>query len=399
MFRLKLYKIKNIIALDQTILQNPFKNILSNISLNWQSYKLINNIFGLKEKNENIENNLLKDHSGKKSGLTLNLNNLKKLSKITYDYIFRNPFNSNHNHLSLEINKTLKFYNTEISQITNIVNKMVEINSEISYLKIYNCEYKEFLYEGISILPKTNKNKYVKKINKFNTFLALNQNVLYHFKKQKTITTASIYKLLYGSLNPTLALISQPHITFFANKVLINLNYFYFTLKNVKNKLNTQSFLEKNAKRFKFLSQILSEKFKKELILDFSRLYHVASDGNILAKSMSTLSKKTKIRLIIKNLLKKARIVNPTRIVDSLNYKYETDYETTKITPGYLSGINIRFAGRPGSEKVVPRKTVRNFQRGSLARGKATIVKTDRFTGINKRGSYSVTIKSGHYIH
>ena len=193
MFRLKLYKIKNIIALDQTILQNQFKNILSNISLNWQSYKLINNIFGLKEKNENIENNLLKDHSGKKSGLTLNLNNLKKLSKITYDYIFRNPFNSNHNHLSLEINKTLNFYNTEISQITNIVNTMVEINSEISYLKIYNCEYKEFLYEGISILPKTNKNNLFNGDNLVDTIKLIASNP----DKFKETNRVNLYLIFY----------------------------------------------------------------------------------------------------------------------------------------------------------------------------------------------------------
>jgi hypothetical protein len=48
------------------------------------------------------------------------------------------------------------------------------------------------------------------------------------------------------------------------------------------------------------------------------------------------------------------------------------------------------------TQRVIPRKTVKNFTRGSLARGKIIYLETARFTNKNKRGAFSITISTGH---
>ncbi len=65
------------------------------------------------------------------------------------------------------------------------------------------------------------------------------------------------------------------------------------------------------------------------------------------------------------------------------------------ILPSFLTGIKIRLGGRLFSQKVVPRFTVQTFQEGSLARTKANVVTSSRFTHKNKRGTFSITVSVG----
>lgn len=39
-----------------------------------------------------------------------------------------------------------------------------------------------------------------------------------------------------------------------------------------------------------------------------------------------------------------------------------------------------------------------NFQKGSLARNKATLISSSRFTNKNKRGAFSVTVTTGNLL-
>ena len=45
--------------------------------------------------------------------------------------------------------------------------------------------------------------------------------------------------------------------------------------------------------------------------------------------------------------------------------------------------------------RVVPRKTVKSFIRGSSSIGKVNFSDISRYTNKNKRGSFSITINSG----
>ena len=50
------------------------------------------------------------------------------------------------------------------------------------------------------------------------------------------------------------------------------------------------------------------------------------------------------------------------------------------------------------TQRVVPRKTVKIIQKGSLARRKAIFVENARFTNKNRRGSFSITISTGYFM-
>jgi hypothetical protein len=66
--------------------------------------------------------------------------------------------------------------------------------------------------------------------------------------------------------------------------------------------------------------------------------------------------------------------------------------------PGYLTGISLKFAGRLPTQRIVPRKTVKTKDIGSVARKKAILVETARFSNKNRRGSFSITISTGFYL-
>lgn len=70
-----------------------------------------------------------------------------------------------------------------------------------------------------------------------------------------------------------------------------------------------------------------------------------------------------------------------------------------KLKLSYLSGINIKLAGRLMTQSIRPRFTVQNKQEGSLARVKVHLTEKSRFTGKNKRGAYSFTVSLGHVFN
>jgi hypothetical protein len=62
------------------------------------------------------------------------------------------------------------------------------------------------------------------------------------------------------------------------------------------------------------------------------------------------------------------------------------------VFPSYLSGMNIKLAGRLMTQSIRPRFTVQSKQEGSLARVKVHLIEKSRFTGKNKRGAFSFTV-------
>ena len=65
----------------------------------------------------------------------------------------------------------------------------------------------------------------------------------------------------------------------------------------------------------------------------------------------------------------------------------------------YLSGLNIKLAGRLMTQSIRPRFTVQSKQEGSLARVKVHYTEESRFTGKNKRGAFSFTVSISHVLN
>jgi hypothetical protein len=231
---------------------------------------------------------------------------------------------------------------------------------------------------------KINLNKYIKSISKYNSETVKYQNIVYQFNN-KGIQNSSVginknvFTLLESTFLSMSSLISKPIIVITPNKVVIQL--FYYLNKNVfKNNL-----LINNNDKLQSLCLNLSKIYKKPVELELDRLHYPYYDSTILSNMIGLISNIVKLRFIIKNLFKIAKIKKSNNIIN----KYS-------IIPSYLSGFKIRVAGRLLTQRVVPRLTVKTIQRGTLARGKAQFVDSARFTNKNKRGSFSITVTMGH---
>jgi len=94
---------------------------------------------------------------------------------------------------------------------------------------------------------------------------------------------------------------------------------------------------------------------------------------------------KIKLRIIIRRLFERAVIKNLNKLSGN----------NVNIIPAFLSGITIRVAGRLLTHRVVPRQTVKTTRRGASAKGKINFKDLATYTNKNKRGAFSITVKSG----
>ena len=229
-----------------------------------------------------------------------------------------------------------------------------------------------------------NINKYFKSISKYDSETVKYQNIVYQFNK-KGIKNSSVginknvFTLLESTFLSMSCLISKPVIVITPNKVVIQL--FYYLNKFYSNK----KLLNINNDKLHSLCLNLSKIYKKPVELELDRLHYPYYDSNILSKMIGLISNIVKLRFIFKKLFTIAKIKKTPNFIN----KYS-------IIPSYLSGFKIRVAGRLLTQRVVPRLTVKTIQRGTLARGKAQFVNSARFTNKNKRGSFSITVTTGH---
>jgi len=229
-----------------------------------------------------------------------------------------------------------------------------------------------------------NINKYLKSISKYDSETVKYQNIVYQFNK-KGIQNSSvgINKIVFTFLESTFltmsCLISKPVIIITPNKVVIHLFYYLNKFYFRKNLLNI------NNDKLQSLCLILSKIYKKPVELELDRLHYPYYDSNILSNMIGLISNIVKLRFIIKKLFTIAKIKKTHNFIN----KYS-------IIPSFLSGFKIRVAGRLLTQRVIPRLTVKTIQRGNLARGKAQFVNSARFSNKNKRGSFSITVTTGH---
>src|ERR1700729_3073274 len=120
-----------------------------------------------------------------------------------------------------------------------------------------------------------------------------------------------------------------------------------------------------NIHKLEILCNILSKIFNKKIQLDLTPLKAPFFDDNILVKAIAILSKRIPVRSIF-NLIYRRTILYSKNKAD-LAYKYS-------ITKSFLAGIKIKIGGRLMTQRVIPKKSSRVFQRGAIAKGKVTYV-------------------------
>jgi len=335
---------------------------------------LFGNVINSLSEKSNTENNKFFSYK--------NLFNKNILWVKLYDNYLYNYLNKNiNNKFSLlepktKENKTLASASSPtLASVAEAVNNKVQISKNT--IKLINNNKKE---KEIRI----NLNKYLKSISKYNSETIKYQNIVYQFNN-KGIQNSSVginknvFTLLESTFLTMSSLISKPVIIITPNKVVIQLFYY---LNKFDYKIN---FLKNNNDKLQLLCLNLSKIYKKPVELELDRLHYPYYDSNILSNMIGLISNIVKLRFIIKNLFKIAKIKKTNNFIN----KYS-------IIPSYLSGFKIRVAGRLLTQRVVPRLTVKTIQRGTLARGKAQFVDSARFTNKNKRGSFSITVTMGH---
>ena len=228
--------------------------------------------------------------------------------------------------------------------------------------------------------------KYLKSFTTLDIELAQNQSILYEFNSKtlnSKILNNNVSKILEYSFFEMSSVISRPYFYVTPKNVIINLFYFV-----INKELSNKKFLNINLEKLEGLSTKLSKFFKKPIKLDLTQIYSISNNSQILAHILGKLGLKRKnsFTRIIGRLLKH----QSKKIFFRKNQNQISRFSTI------LTGVNIKLGGRLMRGKIVPRRTVKKIQYGSLARSKSNYVTTARLTQKNKRGSFSFTVSIGH---
>ena len=226
--------------------------------------------------------------------------------------------------------------------------------------------------------------KYLKSFTTLDIELAQNQSILYEFNSKtlnSKILNNNVSKILEYSFFEMSSVISRPYFYVTPKNVIINLFYFV-----INKELSNKKFLNINLEKLEGLSTKLSKFFKKPIKLDLTQIYSISNNSQILAHILGKLGLKRKNSF--------------TRIIGRL-LKHQSKkifFRKNQISrfSTILTGVNIKLGGRLMRGKIVPRRTVKKIQYGSLARSKSNYVTTARLTQKNKRGSFSFTVSIGH---
>ena len=359
-----------------------------------------------------------------------NLSSQTSFEHLTeYNYNLNSQFNklNNKNHIISNLKKmTVSTTNTELEQQKDINKKSTLISKGTEFLgginiltpvKNNTVSISNKKFEGLSssltmdtsnigalasegyrkskikVNMNTFVSKYLKSFSKFNLDIATSQFLVYKFNNNKQKIISNITSILKNSFYSMYSIISRPVLEISPNKVTINLFFFVSRNKNrrqIGSYYNNLKFLSTNHKQLQFLCSNLSKYLKKPVELELIRLYYPYNDSQILANSIGLLSKniRNRFRTLVDNTFNFSKIKNPTKLIMLKKSRIS-------ILPSFLTGIKIRLGGRLLSQKVVPRFTVQTFQEGSLARTKANVVTSSRFTHKNKRGTFSITVSVG----
>ena len=231
---------------------------------------------------------------------------------------------------------------------------------------------------------KTIIQKYLKSFTTLDIELAQNQSILYEYNSKtlnSKILNNNVSKILEYSFFEMSSVISRPYFYVTPKNVIINLFYFV-----INKELSNKKFLNINLEKLEGLSAKLSKFFKKPIKLDLTQIYSISNNSQILAHILGKLGLKRKNSF--------------TRIIGRfLKYNSNKIFFRKRISSRFatlLTGVYIKLGGRLMRGKIVPRRTVKKIQYGSLARSKSNYITEARCTQKNKRGSFSFTVSIGH---
>src|SRR5437660_378449 len=120
----------------------------------------------------------------------------------------------------------------------------------------------------------------------------------------------------------------------------------YFSIDDLK---YTSPFVNLNSNKLEELCHLLSKLLHKPVQLEVVRLFYPFYDPNVLTNILAKLTNDIKFRYIFNKIFKMAVIKNPTKMIQSKRFS---------ALLGYLTGINLKFAGRFLTQKIVLRKTL-----------------------------------------
>ena len=228
--------------------------------------------------------------------------------------------------------------------------------------------------------------KYLKSFTTLDIELAQNQSILYEFNSKtlnSKILNKNVYKILEYSFFEMSSVISTPYFNVTPKNVIINLYYFVVNKELYKN-----NFLNINLDKLQGLSTKLSKFFRKPIKLDLTQIYSISNNSQILVHILGKLGLKRKNSF--------TRIIGRFLKHHSKKLYFRNNQNKISRFSTILTGVNIKLGGRLMRGKIVPRRTVKKIQYGSLARSKSNYVTTARLTQKNKRGSFSFTVSIGH---
>ena len=227
--------------------------------------------------------------------------------------------------------------------------------------------------------------RYLKTFSTLDIELAQNQNTMFEFTPKTLnfkILSKNVYKILESSLFEMSSIISRPHFYVSPNNVIINL--FYYAV-NKNNKIKNDKTVDLNINNLQGLTSKLSRYFKKPITLELTKLYSVSNNSQILAHVLGKLGLSRKRSF--------ARIIG--RFLSRQSEKIFFRKSINKFS-GAITGVYIKLGGRLLRGKIVPRRTDKKIQYGSLARSKSNYITNARIIQKNKRGSFSFTVAIGH---
>nr|YP_010833311.1 ribosomal protein 3 [Agaricus bitorquis]AFP72255.1 ribosomal protein 3 [Agaricus bisporus var. bisporus H97]WFG54058.1 ribosomal protein 3 [Agaricus bitorquis] len=271
----------------------------------------------------------------------------------------------------------------------------------------------------------------------------INKNTV---KDMNKFITIDFSKFLSGFFKTTYCLISQPVIISTPDKIKLQLFYFLcipkiFVVKNLRKvlyglafgnkkiKLNNlinrkkrrPSLMKKKVKfilkklaksnitkvypnKFKNLCTILSKYFNRPIELELIRLHQPFYDSNILVNFLALNINKRNIRPSIHKFYKRSFIKsNQTTSLPYSGNLFGSNLENIynpliKDTAAQLSGLTIRIGGRLMRQPIIPKKTVTKFEKGFTAKGKINYLDIASLTHKNRKGAFTITVKSGQTI-
>ena len=319
------------------------------------------------------------------------VNSYKEIELENKKYV--NSKNSNKNLQSI-IELSNEIINTNNLQL-NLLNKN---QFNLNYSKLSNITTNELVKINLNKSNKIFKNEqqYIKLINPFNSKLANFSNYIYTFTnkpyKQINRNLYNLYTICKSAFLNMSSIISKPIISLNPNLLKITLFYYWKPLKKKYYNSNIHSkFLILHNNKLEKLINLLSKLFNKSVELELIRIYSPQNESNILANLIGILSNFIKFRYIHMKLFKVSKI-------KKFNKGNNSRFLNNNI-PSFLSGIYLKLAGRVLTQKIQRRVKSKVIQKGSLARTKTRLININRFVNKNKRGIFSITIKTGHIIN